>query len=192
MKAEFLKKQTSEMNRIFKIWIFIFGIFFILFISVYKYYCIRFERNLNAEGLTDYISEINKSKELPNNFYSAYEMINPKSTENNLIHSIFQKSECQSLKVSGRISNIVKKQQLNRRENLIFGYFLTKKIEKNTTQKQCLTWTANQFDFLYNIKGIENASEFYFRKKIRNLDADQLLTLIRMMENPVKNNPLRK
>lgn len=164
----------------------------ILFMSVYTYHWNQFEKNLNTRELNNFISQINKSKELPKNFYSAYEKVNPKSSENNLVLSILQKTECQSLNVSRRIFNKVKRQRLNRRENLTFEYFLTKEIERNTTQRQCITWTAQEFNFLYRTKGIEQASEFYFKKNVTNLDKDQLNTLIRMMENPVKNNPLRK
>ena len=87
---------------------------------------------------------------------------------------------------------IVKQKPLTRTESITFEYFLTREIEKNTSQKQCLNWITQNFDFLYGAKGIENASEFYFEKNLSNLNEKEMDILVKMLDNPLKYNPLKK
>ena len=87
---------------------------------------------------------------------------------------------------------IVKQKPLTRTESITFEYFLTREIEKSTSQKQCLNWIAQNFDFLHGAKGIQNASKFYFKKNLENLNENEMEILVKMLDNPVKNNPLRK
>ena len=47
----------------------------------------------------------------------------------------------------------------------------------------------NQFDFLYNAVGIENASKVYFNKKTKELSIEEAATLIGMCKNPSLYNP---
>lgn len=38
---------------------------------------------------------------------------------------------------------------------------LSWKIEKDTTQKECLNWLASKYDFLYGIKGLKNLQQIF-------------------------------
>ncbi|WP_161802553.1 transglycosylase domain-containing protein [Riemerella anatipestifer] len=128
---------------------------------------------------------------MPEIFYKTYEKLNPNSSENDLLYSFIENTECQSQKVARRICIIVKLQNTTRLESLTFEYFLTRDIEKNTTQRQCLNWNVQNYDFLYNVRGIENASIFYYKKELKNLNEKELEILIKMYKNPFKYNPLR-
>lgn len=176
----------------FKVLGFVIGFLLIFFIGFYIYYQNNFENNLKSDELNQIISEIQHSKNLPPNFYKTYEILKPNSLKNDLIMATLNKTECQSLEVARRIYYAVRKNHQSRIKNLLFEYFLTKKIEKNTTQKQCLDWTTRNFNFLYKTKGIENASNFYFKKNLENLNENEMEILVKMLDNPVKNNPLRK
>ena len=180
------------MKKSLKYLLYSIGIFLILFLCTFKYFEMNFENNLKSNDFSVFIVEIKESKNLPQNFYKNYERVNPDGIDNNFLKAIVNKSECQSQNVARKINPIVKKNQLSRFKYLTFEYFLIRKIEKNTSQLQCLNWTARKYNFLYGIKGIENASLFYFNKKIENLPQNEMEILIKMMENPVKNNPKRK
>ena len=47
----------------------------------------------------------------------------------------------------------------------------------------------NQFDFLYNAVGIENAAKVYFNKKPKDLAKEEAAMLIGMCKNPSLYNP---
>lgn len=64
-------------------------------------------------------------------------------------------------------------------------------LEKRYTKEEIITLYFNKFDFLYNANGIEMASKVYFNKKTKELTLSEAATLVAMLENPVKNNPLR-
>ena len=64
-------------------------------------------------------------------------------------------------------------------------------LEKRYTKEEIITLYFNKFDFLYNATGIEMASKVYFNKKTKDLTLSEAATFVAMLENPVKNNPLR-
>ena len=185
-------KTRLKLKKYLKFIIYSLGILAILFICIYKFYEYKYYQNLNWKDFNFFMSDIKKSKELPLNFYKAYEKRNPNSIKNDILGSIFYETECQSQRTARKIYMIVKKQNNNRFQNLTFEYFLTREIEKNTNQKQCLNWNVQNADLLYGNKGIENASTFYYKTELENLDTKDLENLILMLESPLKYNPLRK
>lgn len=64
-------------------------------------------------------------------------------------------------------------------------------LEKRYTKEEIITLYFNKFDFLYNANGIEMASKVYFNKKTKDLTLSEAATFVAMLENPVKNNPIR-
>jgi membrane peptidoglycan carboxypeptidase len=69
---------------------------------------------------------------------------------------------------------------------------LSWRIESETSQKECLNWLMEKSDFLYNSVGIKQASEFYFKKGISELNERELASLVIMANNPSLYNPLRR
>ncbi|HPZ25131.1 MAG TPA: penicillin-binding transpeptidase domain-containing protein, partial [Kaistella sp.] len=65
------------------------------------------------------------------------------------------------------------------------------KLERNYTKEEIITLYFNKFDFLYNANGIEMASRIYFNKTTSQLTLPEAATFVAMLENPVKNNPMR-
>ncbi|WP_125722788.1 transglycosylase domain-containing protein [Flavobacterium ustbae] len=65
------------------------------------------------------------------------------------------------------------------------------KIKKDFTHEECLKFLLLHYDFGYDNKGIENASKFYFKKNINQLNKTELLSLIAMLKNSVLYNPIR-
>ncbi|SDI32970.1 penicillin-binding protein 1A [Chryseobacterium taeanense] len=64
-------------------------------------------------------------------------------------------------------------------------------LEKRYTKEEIVTLYFNKFDFLYNANGIEMASRIYFNKKTSELTLPEAAMFVAMLENPVKNNPMR-
>ena len=64
-------------------------------------------------------------------------------------------------------------------------------LEKRYTKEEIVELYFNKFDFLYNANGVEMASRVYFNKKTKELTLPESAMFVAMLENPVKNNPMR-
>ena len=64
-------------------------------------------------------------------------------------------------------------------------------LEKRYTKEEIITLYFNKFDFLYNAKKIKMASRIYFNKSTKELTLPEAAMFVAMLENPVKNNPMR-
>lgn len=79
--------------------------------------------------------------------------------------------------IRGRIDEKVK-------ENII-----AVRLEERYTKEEIITMYLNQFDFLYNAVGIENAAKVYFNKKPSELTKSEAAMLVGMCKNPSQINP---
>jgi penicillin-binding protein 1A len=85
---------------------------------------------------------------------------------------------------STRIGRIFQRINEKARENII-----ATRLEKRFTKEEIITMYLNQFDFLYNAVGIENAAKVYFNKKPINLTKDEAALLVGLCKNPSLFNP---
>lgn len=63
------------------------------------------------------------------------------------------------------------------------------RLEKRFTKEEIMTMYLNQFDFLYNAVGIDNAAKVYFNKKPIDLTKSEAACLVGMVKNPSLYNP---
>lgn len=63
------------------------------------------------------------------------------------------------------------------------------RLEERYTKKEIIAMYLNQFDFLYNAVGIENASKVYFNKTPMELSKSEAAMLVGMCKNPSYINP---
>lgn len=63
------------------------------------------------------------------------------------------------------------------------------RLEKRFTKEEIITMYLNQFDFLYNAVGIENAAKVYFNKTPNELTKSEAACLVGMVKNPSLYNP---
>ncbi len=63
------------------------------------------------------------------------------------------------------------------------------RLEERYTKKEIITMYLNQFDFLYNAVGIENAAKVYFNKAPIDLTKSEAAMLVGMCKNPSLYNP---
>ena len=68
-------------------------------------------------------------------------------------------------------------------------HIIATRLEKRYTKKEIITMYLNQFDYLYNAVGIENAAKVYFNKPAAELSITEAATLIGMCKNPSLYNP---
>ena len=68
-------------------------------------------------------------------------------------------------------------------------HIIATRLEKRYTKKEILTMYLNQFDYLYNAVGIENAATVYFNKTAAELSKAEAATLVGMCKNPGLYNP---
>lgn len=68
-------------------------------------------------------------------------------------------------------------------------HIIATRLEKTYTKKEIITMYLNQFDYLYNAVGIENAAKVYFNKKAIDLSKTEAATLVGMCKNPGLYNP---
>jgi penicillin-binding protein 1A len=66
---------------------------------------------------------------------------------------------------------------------------IAKRLEERYTKEEIITMYLNQFDFLYNAVGIENAARVYFNKAPINLTKAEAAMLVGMCKNPDLYNP---
>ncbi|MEN9401110.1 MAG: hypothetical protein RL632_2213 [Bacteroidota bacterium] len=85
---------------------------------------------------------------------------------------------------STRVGRILGRINEKARENII-----ATRLEKRYTKEEIITMYLNQFDFLYNAVGIENAAKVYFNKKPKNLAKEEAAMLVGMCKNPALYNP---
>lgn len=63
------------------------------------------------------------------------------------------------------------------------------RLEKRYCKEEIITMYLNQFDFLHNAVGIENAARVYFNKSPLQLNKIEAATLVGMCKNPSLYNP---
>ena len=85
---------------------------------------------------------------------------------------------------TGKIGRIKGRLNEKARENII-----AVRLEERYTKEEIVTMYLNQFDFLYNAVGIENASKVYFNKTASKLEKEEAAMLIGMCKNPTLYNP---
>ena len=94
------------------------------------------------------------------------------------------KGESISNFTGGKIGRIIGRVTEKARENII-----ATRLEKRYTKEEIITMYLNQFDYLYNAVGIENAAKVYFNKKPIDLLKEEAAMLVGMCKNPTLYNP---
>ncbi len=78
---------------------------------------------------------------------------------------------------------------MNRLDEKAKENIIAVRLEKRYTKPEIITMYLNQFDFLFNAVGIENAAKVYFSKKPSELSMEEAATLVGMVKNPSLYNP---
>jgi penicillin-binding protein 1A len=106
-----------------------------------------------------------------------------------LLFTLQERERIAQLKAEGKDvtemrTGIVKRVFEKVKENII-----AVRLEERYTKEEIITMYLNQFDFLYNAVGIENAAKVYFNKKPADLTKSEAAMLVGMCKNPSLINP---
>lgn len=105
-----------------------------------------------------------------------------------LLYTLQQREKEAEMRAAGQEvpsrSGIMSRLNEKAKENII-----AVRLEKRYTKEEIVTMYLNQFDFLFNAVGIENAAKVYFSKKPNELSIEESATLVGMVKNPSLYNP---
>jgi len=176
------------MKKFLKIFFYLIFIVFIIGLIIFQYLKFEFNKTFDENKLSELKSEIQKAKPLSDEFIKIYNHIHPITNLNGIIQDEFfekHNRDCPCFMVARQLIIPVRKQiQANR-------YILASKLEKSFTQEECLSYLSSIRTFTFGNRGIENASSFYFKKNLKELNKREMQTLILMIENPIRYNPIR-
>ncbi len=185
-----MKKVYSILKRIT-----IVGI--LLSISLIIYIKKHWKNITNEKEIHELVSKIREADTLPKKFYELYKIDNPNTLTNNLNTQIFKAIFYSGLKNPpctsiAEILELVQRKKESRDRFKLGAISLSWVIESKVTQKECLNWLAQNYDFINQTIGIKQASKKYFGKEIKDLNEKEFASLVVMMRNSNLYNPLRR
>lgn len=110
-----------------------------------------------------------------------------------LLYTLKQRETEKDLKAAGHVIPIPSKYEhiLSRINEKAQENIIATRLEERYTKEEIISMYLNQFDFLYNAVGIENAAKVYYNKPAKDLTKDEAAMLVGMCKNPSLYNPLR-
>lgn len=95
-----------------------------------------------------------------------------------------------------RGGDTVRYSRLRQKGNLVISkfkeWYTAVKLEKNYTKEEIIAMYLNVFDFVNNAVGIRSASRIYFNTTPDSLKIEQAATLVGMLKNSSRYNPLKR
>lgn len=142
------------------------------------------------------IKNIKSAPQQPDNFVQFYNSVYPESLKDNFWKIVYRNFTTlfpvRSILLSRNVANnFVSPFSINKGHNRINNISLIRYIEQNTTQKECLNFEFQKFDFLHNRKGIDAVSQDLFKKSVNDLQPIEMAEILALYENPVKNDRYR-
>ncbi len=187
-----LKKHSANMKKWIKILIWIVSLILTVFViglfCVYFWLSTKWTDFYSEKEMQTMTNEIEKSNQLPDNFYLAYDKIYLDQRNRTLAKMSFQAiwytlimnddkltnyRQCNSIWATNFIDNKVPISY-----HSWTSYITAHGLEKYTTESKCL-------DFAYTKIGIDSLAVKYFTKPIDELTIKQNIELIVRLENPM-------
>ena len=106
-----------------------------------------------------------------------------------LVFTLENRKRLASLKAQGKENPNASSGLKKRLEEKVIENIIAVRLEERYTKEEIITMYLNQFDFLYNAVGIENAAKVYFNKKAIDLNKQEAAILVGMCKNPGLYNP---
>lgn len=176
----------------------ILAILIIIIVSIFGFYFWlnqRLYKVIDKETYDYLVETIKTSPDLPEKFYSIYGQLTNYDEESTTKRFIFYKT-------AGLLSfdNFREIKHpcpcVNANYGIEYHTFDTWTVglalDKDVTPKKCLDFYLSKLDFSFSVKGIQNASIFYFHKNMNELTDDEMLELSIMAINPYTFNKLRQ
>ena len=106
-----------------------------------------------------------------------------------LLFTLQERERIAELKAQGKELPPQSSGSMKRLDEKIKEHIIAVRLERQYTKEEIITMYLNQFDFLYNAVGIENAAKVYFNKKPIDLTKSEAAMLVGMCKNPSLINP---
>lgn len=106
-----------------------------------------------------------------------------------LVFTLEERNRKAALKAQGKPIPNERSGKMKRLSEKVKENIIAVRLEERYTKEEIITMYLNQFDFLYNAVGIENAAKVYFNKKPIDLSKEEAAMLIGMCKNPGLYNP---
>lgn len=144
---------------------------------------------VTEKELTELITKIKYTEELPERFYELYEEAYPdllsSSLNTQVLNGFISNDFVKSPSIlASSISELSRKDTDSTRISNKKAYVLAWKLEEQTTQKECLNWALNNYKFDLNIHGISEVAQFYYGKNISQLNDKDFKDIIELMKTP--------
>ena len=135
------------------------------------------------------IKNIKSAPQQPDNFVQFYNSVYPESLKDNFWKIVYRNFTTlfpvRNILLSRNVANnFVSPFSINKGHNRINNISLIRYIEQNTTQKECLNFEFQKFDFLHNRKGIDAVSQDLFKKSVNDLQPIEMAEILALYENP--------
>jgi hypothetical protein len=154
----------------------------------------RIDNVIDKETYDYLVEKIKTSEDLPDRFYKIYGQVtgyDEKSTTNKYLFYLLVRDRrmfsyscpcpCPCIHVGYHIV-------YNPIDKWTLGFVL----DRDVLPKKCLDFYLSKFDFLHDIEGIRNASQFYYQKDLEQLSDDEMFELSVMTINPSYYNKIRR
>ncbi|MFD0975366.1 transglycosylase domain-containing protein [Salinimicrobium gaetbulicola] len=145
------------------------------------------EKYLNEKN--DIVSFIKNSPPIPDNFVEVFEKVYPRSIDGNywtyFVERTFSDSnrKCPCKMAALFIPN--EKIDYSRGYYSTMPGMIALELEDYVSQKECLNYVYNNFQFGNDIIGVRSASENFFNKSLEELNQKEIVSILTMLENPV-------
>ena len=154
---------------------------------------------INHQVIEDFAQEIKDSPAVDAELISLFNKINSQVIQNDpsvfeVLLSRFSSDyyECPCIDISYRLHLAARKNTKIWQQRFFSNqYIFAHHLHQQVTQKQCLNYLLNNYDFLYYVKGVYEASQFYFKKELSGLTTKEKLGLLIMLRNPRRYNPIK-
>ena len=186
-------------------WLKRFLLFSLLFYTVtilgyFTYILTSLNAFINHQVIEDFAQEIKDSPAADAELISLFNKINSQVIEEdssvfNEVLSRFSNEyyECPCLDISYKLHLVSRKNTKGWQQRFFSNqYIFAHHLHQQVTQKQCLNYLLNNYDFLYHVKGVYEASQFYFKKELSGLTKKEKLGLLIMLRNPMLYNPYKR
>ena len=189
LRDKYIVKKVVK--RILKILLVVLTLFFLTLTGFYIWLNQRLDKVVNKETYQSLVEEIRTSQELPPQFYNIYGQVTgykDNSTTNrflfyNILRILMNKNGrpyCPCIDVNyGMVYKTL--------DTWTVGLAL----DRDVSPRKCLDFYLNNYDFSFPVKGVSDASNFYYKKRIEQLTDDEILELSVMTLNPSYYNKNR-
>ena len=186
-------------------WLKRFLLFSLLFCTVtllgyFTYILTSLNAFIDHQKIDGFAQEITDSPAVYAEMISLYNAINFQVIQNDpsvfeVLLSRFSREyyECPCIDISYKLHLVSRKNTKGWQQRFFSNqYIFAHHLHQQVTQKQCLNYLLNNYDFLYHVKGVYEASQFYFKKELSGLTTKEKLGLLIMLRNPFVYNPIKR